>query len=72
MKQPTSEKKSTGAWVKKFQNAWLKECEWLRKDADNESLMYCSSCVSASGARRSLKSNAFVLGTVNFQRFALV
>ena len=75
LKQPTKpKKKSTGARVKKFQNAWFKEFEWLRKDPDNESPspMYCSSCESASGARRSLKSNAFVLGTFNFQRSALV
>ena len=69
MKQPTSEEKSAKTRIKTFLDAWLKEFEWLmRKDAYNESPMFCSSSVSTSRTCKSLKSNAFVLGTVNFQK----
>ena len=33
--------------------------------------MFCLTCESASGARKSLKANAFVKGTVNFQRLKI-
>ena len=34
--------------------------------------MYCSMCINASSLRKSVRSNAFVSGTSNFQRSALI
>ena len=54
---------------KSFQNGWYDEFQWLRREAKGP--MFCTICESASGSRKSLKSNAFVKGTLNFQRSAL-
>ena len=55
---------------KKFQPKWISEFQWLRRSDSGD--MFCSSCEAASSSSKSLKSNAFVKGTNNFQRSALV
>lgn len=54
--------------IKKFQQKWLNEFNWLHFEDEK---MYCNMCVNASSVRKSLQSNKFVCGTNNFQRSAL-
>ena len=57
--------------VKLFQQKWLSEFDWLRCADDGTGLMICTTCESVSNTRKSLKCNAFVKGSANFQRSAL-
>ena len=38
---------------------------------DSDGNMFCLSCEAASNSRKSLKNNAFVTGSTNYQRSAL-
>ena len=62
-------KQKTTPRLKLFQNAWHQEFIWLRREKDGP--MFCTTCESACDTRKSLKSNAFVKGSMNFQRSAL-
>jgi hypothetical protein len=64
---PTPPKKTKRP--KNFQDNWLKEYNWLEF---RDTKMYCSMCINASSLRKSVRSNAFVSGTSNFQRSALI
>ena len=55
--------------TKNFQQKWLQEFDWLRCDSNGN--MFCLSCTAASNSRKSLKNNAFVTGSTNYQRSAL-
>jgi hypothetical protein len=55
--------------MKNWQSRWQSEFDWLRYDG---SKMYCSVCEKASNARKSLRSNAFVIGSQNFQHSSLI
>lgn len=59
--------------VKLFQQKLLSEFDWLRcADSNNRTgLMFCTTCEAVSNTCKSLKSNAFVQGSSNYQRSAL-
>ena len=62
---PSKPDKRTSKKPKNWQESWLQEFSWLRKDDTN--LMFCMFCEKHSGA-----SNTFVSGCKNYQHSTLV